>query len=205
MKILHLDSSILGDASVSRELTRLVVDRLRERDARAQVVYRDLGAQPVAHLTGEILATRGAATEQLNELQQREARLDGELLGELEWADLLVIGVPMYNYTLSTGLKAWIDRVAVAGRTFRFTDKGSEGLVKGTKAIIVASSGGMVADTPTDGAYVGYLKTLLNFLGITDIEVVRAEGLAVSDQVRAHALAKAKGHIRELTPVAAVA
>src|SRR5690606_33534107 len=146
----------------------------RERDARAQVVYRDLGAQPVAHLTGEILATRGAATEQLNESQQREARRDAELLGELERADLLGHGVPMDNYTLPTGLKAWIDRVAVAGRTFRFTDQGSEGLVKGKKAIIVASSGGMVADTATDGAYVGYLKTLLNFLGITDIEVVRA-------------------------------
>jgi FMN-dependent NADH-azoreductase len=205
MKILHLDSSILGDASVSRQLTRLVVDRLRERNEGAQVAYRDLGAQPVAHLTGEILATRGAAAEQLNEVQRREARLDAELLDELEWADLLVIGVPMYNYTLPTGLKAWIDRVAVAGRTFRFTDQGSEGLVKGKKAIIVATSGGMVADTPTDGAYVGYLKTLLNFLGITDIEVVRAEGLAVSDQVRVHALAKAKGHIRELTPAAAVA
>jgi FMN-dependent NADH-azoreductase len=205
MKILHLDSSILGDASASRQLTRLAVDRLLQGDASTQVIHRDLGAQPVAHLTGEILATRGTAAEHLNDLQRREAQLDADLLRELEWADVLVIGAPIYNFTVPTGLKAWIDRVAVAGKTFRYTDKGPEGLVKGKKAILVATSGGIYTDSPVDGAYVGYLKALLGFLGITDIEVVRAEGLAISDQVRAHAMAKAKGRIRELGPAAIAA
>ncbi len=195
MNILHLDSSILGDASASRALTRLVVDRLQEGEAPAQVVHRDLGAQPVAHLTGEILATRGTAVEHLNELQRREARLDADLLGELEWADVLVIGAPIYNFTVPTGLKAWIDRVAVAGKTFRYTDQGPEGLLKGKKAIVVATSGGIYTDSPMDGAYVGYLKGLLGFLGITNIEVVRAEGLALGDPVRAQAIAHARDRI----------
>lgn len=198
MNVLHLDSSILGDASVSRKLTREVVEQLRGDDANLNVAYRDLATQPVAHLTGEILATRGTAVDHLNELQAREARLDDELHAELQAADVLVIGAPIYNFSVPTGLKAWIDRVAVAGRTFRYTDKGPEGLVKGKRAIVVATSGGMYADSPMDGAYVGYLKVLLGFLGITDVEVVRAEGLAMGDQVRAHALANARSRIREL-------
>jgi FMN-dependent NADH-azoreductase len=200
MKILHLDSSILGDASASRQLTRMAVDRLLEGDTASRVIYRDLGAQPVAHLTGEILAVRGAGSDQLNDLQRREAQLDAELMSEVESADVLVIGTPMYNYTVASGLKAWIDRIAVAGRTFRYTENGSEGLLKGKKAIIVATSGGIYADSAADGAYVSYLKGFLAFLGITDVTVVRAEGLAISDQVRAHAMAKARGSIEALRP-----
>jgi FMN-dependent NADH-azoreductase len=198
MNVLHLDSSILGEASASRKLTREVVEQLRANDPDLAVVYRDLAAHPIPHLTGEVLATRGTAAGFLNEFQAREARLDADLHAELRAADVLVIGAPLYNFSVPTGLKAWIDRILVAGKTFRYTDKGPEGLVKGKRAIVVATSGGLHADSPVDGAHVGYLKGLLAFLGITDVEVVRAEGLAVSDQVRVHAMAKARGQIRAL-------
>lgn len=198
MKVLQLDSSILGEASVSRQLTRSVVERLRESEAEVEVVQRDLGREPLAHLTPDILATRGTAAELLNDLQNREAKLDEELIAELKSADVVVIGAPLYNFTIPTGLKAWVDRIAVAGQTFRYTEKGPEGLMTGKKAVIVATSGGSYADSPVDTMHVGYLKQLLNFIGITDIEVVRAPGLAVGAEVRAHSLVRAKGQIREM-------
>ncbi len=198
MKVLQLDSSILGEASISRQLTRQVVERILENQPAAKVVHRELGSEPVAHLTGELLATRGTVADLLNELQNREARFDEELIAELKSADVLVIGAPLYNFTVPTGLKAWIDRIAVAGKTFHYTEKGPEGLVTGKKAVIVATSGGSYANSPVDTMHVGYLKQVLNFIGITDIEVVRAPGLAIGAEVRAHSIAKAKGQIREL-------
>lgn len=198
MKVLQLDASILGEASISRQLTRQVVERILENQPDAKVVHRELGSEPVAHLTGELLATRGTVADLLNELQNREARFDEELIAELKSADVLVIGAPLYNFTVPTGLKAWIDRIAVAGKTFHYTEKGPEGLVTGKKAVIVATSGGSYADSPVDTMHVGYLKQVLNFIGITDIEVVRAPGLAIGAEVRAHSIAKAKGQIREL-------
>ena len=204
MNVLQLDSSILGEASVSRQLTREVVEHLRESERDIEVVRRDLGKEPLSHLTPEILATRGTAAELLSELQNREAQLDEALIEELKSADLLVIGAPLYNFTVPTGLKAWIDRIAVAGKTFRYTEKGPEGLVKGKKAVIVATSGGSYADSPVEQMHVGYVKQVLNFIGITDIEVVRAPGLAVGAEVRSHSIAKAKGQIRELFAAQAV-
>jgi len=198
MKVLQLDSSILGEASVSRQLTQSVVEGLRKGETNVHVVHRELGKEPVAHLTPDLLATRGTAVELLNELQNREARLDEELIAELKSADVLVIGAPLYNFTIPTGLKAWIDRIAVAGKTFRYSEKGAEGLMTGKKAVIVATSGGTYADSPVDTMHVGYLKQVLIFIGITDIEVVRAHGLAIGPDVRAHALAKARGQIREM-------
>ncbi len=198
MKVLQLDSSILGEASVSRQLTQSVVEGLRKSGTNVHVVHRELGKEPLAHLTPDLLATRGTAAELLNELQNREARLDEELIAELKSADVLVIGAPLYNFTIPTGLKAWIDRIAVAGKTFRYSEKGAEGLMTGKKAVIVATSGGTYADSPVDTMHVGYLKQVLIFIGVTDIEVVRAHGLAIGPDVRAHALAKARGQIREM-------
>ncbi len=198
MKVLQLDSSILGEASVSRQLTQSVVEGLRKSGTNVHVVHRELGKEPLAHLTPDLLATRGTAAELLNELQNREARLDEELIAELKSADVLVIGAPLYNFTIPTGLKAWIDRIAVVGKTFRYSEKGPEGLMTGKKAVIVATSGGTYADSPVDTMHVGYLKQVLIFIGITDIEVVRAHGLAIGPDVRAHALAKARGQIREM-------
>ncbi|MEO8158863.1 MAG: NAD(P)H-dependent oxidoreductase [Betaproteobacteria bacterium] len=198
MKVLQLDSSILGDASVSRQLTQQVVEGILASDPQATVVHRELGREPVTHLTGELLASRGTDARLLNERQVREARFDDELIAELKAADVLVIGAPLYNFTIPTGLKAWVDRIAVAGKTFRYGAKGPEGLVTGKKAVIVATSGGSYADSPVDTMHVGYLRQVLAFIGVTDIEVVRASGLAIGAEVRAHSIAKAKGQIREL-------
>jgi FMN-dependent NADH-azoreductase len=198
MNILHLDSSILGDASVSRQLGRQVVAQLAGGRTDVKVVHRDLGSAPVAHLDGTILATRGTAADLLNDLQAREAALDAELLAELNAADVLVIGAPLYNFTVPTGLKAWVDRILVAGKTFRYTDKGPEGLVKGKKAVIVATAGGAHAGSPVEAMHTGYLRQVLAFIGVTDVEVVRAEGLAMGAQAREQAIAAAQDRIRGL-------
>jgi len=198
MNVLHLDSSILGDASASRLLTRSVVDGLRAAERDVNVVHRDLGSAPIAHLTPEVLATRGTPAEVLNAVQARESRVDADLLKELEWADTLVIGAPLYNFTIPTGLKAWIDRVTVAGQTFRYTAKGPEGLLRGKRAIVVATSGGAHDGSPVDTMHVGYLETLLGFVGITDVEVVRAEGLGMGPEVRAQAMASAQARIASM-------
>ncbi len=198
MKVLQLDSSILGDASASRQLTHAVVNQLRHGEPDLKVVQRDLGKDPLPHLTPEILATRGTAAELLNELQDRQARLDTELIAELNSADIVVIGAPLYNFTVPTGLKAWIDRIAVAGKTFRYTEQGPDGLLKGNKALIVATSGGAYAGSPVDTMHVGYLKQVLAFLGITDVEVIRADGLALGPEIRAKAMARAQAQIEDL-------
>jgi FMN-dependent NADH-azoreductase len=155
MNVLQLDSSILGEVSASRQLTQSVVERLRESEPGLHVVQRDLGKEPIAHLTPEILATRGSEAELLNELQHREAQLDAELIAELKSADVLAIGAPLYNFTVPTGLKAWIDRIAVAGKTCQYTEKGPVGLVTGKKVVIVATSGGSHAVSPIDDMHVG--------------------------------------------------
>lgn len=194
MKVLHLDSSILGEASASRQLTALITARLHESRSDLEIAYRDLGKHPLAHLTPERLVTRGTAAELRNETQASEAQVDEELIAELKAAELIVIGAPLYNFTIPSGLKAWVDRIVVAGKTFRYTSEGPEGLVKNKKAIIVATSGGNYADTAVDQMHVGYLKQMLNFIGITDIEVVRAAGLAMSEH-RGTSLEKARGQI----------
>lgn len=198
MKVLQLDSSILGEASVSRRLTQEVISRLRDNGPGLELVHRDLGQEPLAHLTPQLFGVRGTPAELMTELQKREARFDEELIDELKSADMLVIGAPLYNFTIPTGLKAWVDRVTVAGKTFRYDEKGPEGLVKGKKAVIVATSGGNYIGTPVDQMHTGYLTHVLNFIGITEVEVVRAQGLNIGPEGRAHALAKARGQIREL-------
>lgn len=198
MNVLHLDSSILGDASASRQLTRAIVDGLRAAERNVNVVHRDLGSTPIDHLTPAVLATRATPAELLSTAQARESRLDADLLRELEWADTLVIGAPLYNFTIPTGLKAWIDRITVAGKTFRYTEKGPEGLLKGKRAIVVATSGGLHGGSPVETMHVGYLRTLLGFVGIADVEVIRAEGLGMGSEVRARAMASAQERIASM-------
>ncbi|HEU0199700.1 MAG TPA: FMN-dependent NADH-azoreductase [Burkholderiaceae bacterium] len=189
MKLLHLDSSILGDASVSRQLTAAIVQTYRVIEPDLEVTYRDLGAQPLEHLSGAALGQPNAQNE--------------TLIDELKAADVLVIGAPMYNFTIPSGLKAWIDRVSVAGKTFRYTEKGPQGLVPDKRTYIVASSGGQYSNTPIATMHVGYLQTLLEFLGIRDIKVIRAEGLALPG-ARDKVLAAAHAEVEALD-VAAMA
>jgi len=184
MQLLHVDSSILGANSASRQLTAEVVDAERRRVPGLKVVYRDLAAEPLGHMSGEhFVAAQGAGVELPQELQH-DVALGQAALAEFLASDIVVIGAPMYNFTIPSQLKSWVDRITVAGQTFSYGPEGVKGLAGGKKVVIVSTRGGLYgAETP--GASLDhqepYLRNLFGFLGITDITVVRAEGLAMSD------------------------
>ncbi len=167
MTILHIDSSITGENSVSRILTRRIVDQLRTADGSVHVIERDVVAQPLAHLTLDALA-------------------DSAVLEEFLAADTVVIGAPMYNFTLSSQLKAWLDRILVAGKTFRYTANGPEGLAGGKRVIVALSRGGFY-DVNSPAAPLEHLETYLTgvfgFIGIRP-EFVHADGIAVGPEQR---------------------
>lgn len=192
MKLLHIDSSVLGANSASRELGAAIVARWRDEVPGLSVQYRDLDADPLPHLDGQALsgAAPAAAAESERVLQQF---LD---------ADIVVIGAPMYNFSIPSTLKAWIDRIAVAGRTFRYTADGPEGLAGGKQVIVASARGGLHSNAPSDFQE-PYLKFIFGFMGIRDIEFVRAEGLGLSPQHRSDAMAAAHAAIGE--PVAQAA
>ena len=186
MKLLHLDTSALGTNSVTRELTAAVVARWQDAQADLNVEYRDLDAQPLPHLTGRSLAKADPA----------QAEADEATLQQFLDADVVVIGAPFYNFSIPSTLKAWIDRVAVAGRTFRYTEAGPEGLAGGKKVVIVSGRGGQYGDSSPADFQEAYLRQVFGFIGVTDLEIVRAEGVAYSPQHRADALAAAHASIR---------
>ena len=193
MQILHLDSSALGAMSVSRQLTAQIVARHLALHPDAKVTYRDLAADPALHLTGAHMAARMGATSD-------DATLNDDLvkgnayMDELFAADVIVIGAPMYNLSIPTPLKAWIDRVAVAGKTFQYTATGPEGLLKGKKAFIASARGGVYSAGSPAAALEhqeSYLTGLLAFIGVTDVKVVRAEGIAFGPEAKEAAIAHA--------------
>ena len=197
MKLLHIDSSILGEGSVSRQLTAKLVSAARSRHRDVQLTYRDLVAQPVGHLTGAHLAVAQGARPESSALQD-DVNAGLTDLETFIAADVVVVGAPMYNHGISSQLKAWIDRIVVAGKTFRYTEKGPQGLAGGKQVFIVSSRGGFYGQgTPT--AFLDhqetYLKTVFGLVGITDIQFIRAEGLATGDDNRAKALESAHGAI----------
>jgi len=193
MKILHVDASILGESSVSRQLSAAIVARLREAHPEATVTYYDLGAQPIGHLTGEHLAAAQGALAENASLQQDVAR-GQQALEDFLGAGVVVVGAPMYNFSVSSQLKAWIDRLAVAGKTFRYTEKGPQGLAGGKKVIVASSRGGCYGPetpaAPLDHQET-YLRGIFGFFGITDVAFIRAEGLNVSADHRQASIAAA--------------
>ncbi|MEO7338750.1 MAG: FMN-dependent NADH-azoreductase [Caldimonas sp.] len=201
MKLLHLDSSALGAASVSRRLSAEIVARQRALHADLQVTYRDLAADPALHLNGAHMAARGGATNQ-------DPTIDADLLkgnaylDELLAADIVVIGAPMYNFSIPTPLKSWVDRIAVAGKTFRYTAAGPVGLLEGKRAFIASARGSVYPAGQPAAAnehQESYLIGLLSFLGLTDVKVVRAEGLAFGPEAKEAAIAHALDDIAALT------
>ncbi|MGF6094162.1 FMN-dependent NADH-azoreductase [Pseudomonas sp. 18175] len=197
MKLLHIDSSILGDNSASRQLSAGVVKAWQAAEPGVEVTYRDVAAEGINHFSGATLGALGTPAEQRSAAQQQEAELSAKTLAEFLAADAVVIAAPMYNFTIPTQLKAWIDRIAVAGQTFRYTEAGPEGLCGNKKVIVVSTSGGLHAGQATGVAHEDYLKVLLGFLGITDIEFVRAHGLAYGDEFRTKSLSDANVLINE--------
>ncbi|MBD8235558.1 MULTISPECIES: FMN-dependent NADH-azoreductase [Pseudomonas] len=197
MKLLHIDSSILGDNSASRQLSAGVVKAWQAAEPSVEVTYRDLASDAINHFSGATLGALGTAADLRDAAQKHEAELSASSLAEFLAADAIVVGAPMYNFTIPTQLKAWIDRIAVAGQTFRYTEAGPEGLCGNKKVIIVSTAGGLHAGQASGAAHEGYLKLLFGFLGITNIEIVRAEGLAYGDEVRSKSLSDANVLIQE--------
>jgi FMN-dependent NADH-azoreductase len=197
MKLLHIDSSILGDNSASRQLSRDVVEAWKDAEADVVVTYRDLAADAISHFSAQTLVAAGTSAELRDAALQHEADLSAATMTEFLAADAVVIAAPMYNFTVPTQLKAWIDRIAVAGQTFSYTEAGPQGLCGGKKLVIVSTAGGLHAGQPSGVGHEDYLKLLFGFLGITDIEIVRAEGLAYGDDMRNKAMSEAKAQIGE--------
>jgi FMN-dependent NADH-azoreductase len=197
MKVLHLDSSILGDHSASRQLSRSVVETFKAANPGAEVVYHDLAAEDRNHFSGASLAAAGTPADARNAAQQQEVEANEATLQEFLDSDVVIIGAPVYNFSIPSQLKAWYDRVAVAGRTFRYTENGPEGLCAGKKVIIVSTAGGVHVGQPTGAGHEGLLKILFGFIGITDLEFVFAHGLSYGDEPRAAALSAAQKRIAE--------
>lgn len=185
MNILHLDSAITGDRSASRKLSSAIARKVSAAHPDASLTYRDLADAPLDHLT-------------LPAFGESEARA---LLEEFKAADIVVIGAPMYNFTISSQLKAWIDRIAIAGETFRYTENGAEGLMGGKRVVIGLSRGGMYGEESgqRDSEFAErYLSTIMAFMGITDVTFVIAEGLAIDEETRARSIEAALERVEEL-------
>jgi FMN-dependent NADH-azoreductase len=192
MKLLHLDASSLGQHSVSRELSAAIVAQIAQANPAVNVTYRDLSAQPLPHWVPVMDADSDAA-------KQSQGVLD-----EFLAADVVVIGAPMYNFSIPSQLKAWIDRVSVAGKTFRYTENGPEGLAGGKRVIIASSRGGIYAGpTAALDHQETYLRVMFGFWGIDNLEFVRAEGVAISAETKAKAIAAARETIDSLAAKAA--
>jgi FMN-dependent NADH-azoreductase len=190
MTLLHIDSSILGDNSASRQVSAAIVARLKTLDPDLPVVYRDLAAAPPSHLGGAQVAARfGAPIE--DEAVRAEIANDDAVLSEFLAADTVVIGAPMYNFTLPSQLKAWIDRILVAGKTFSYSENGPVGLAGDKRVIAALSRGNFYGAGAPAAAFEhaeSYLRTVFAFIGVTRLEFVTAEGLQISPDHRAKGL-----------------
>lgn len=198
MNILQIDSSVLGDNSASRALTAQIVANLRQQNPDATVTVRDLDREALPHLGNGLLPVLGGPKDGLDPVQQAELERTEALLKEFLEADVLVVGVPQYNFAIPSQLKAWIDRIAQAGRTFRYTENGPVGLAGGKRAIIVSSRGGVRQDASQLDLHEITIDAVFRFLGITDIQYVRAHGLAMGPDARAEGLAAANRDIAAL-------
>jgi FMN-dependent NADH-azoreductase len=190
VKLLHIDSSILGAGSASRQLTSEIVSRWRSDYPGLEVRYTDLSVQELPHFSSKSLAA------QPNEERARDAATLADFLA----ADVIVIGAPMYNFSIPSQLKAWIDRVTVAGKTFRYTEAGPQGLAGGKKVIVAISRGGVYAPNAPGEFAESYLKFLFAFLGIDSVTFVRAEGLALSPEHRRTGINSALAAIGGIAP-----
>ncbi|NIJ19344.1 FMN-dependent NADH-azoreductase [Sphingomonas naasensis] len=191
MKLLHLDSSIQGETSASRAVSAAIVARLRATHEGLDTRYRDLAADPLPHLTLPGYATGEAAA----------------VLDEFLEADIVVIGAPMYNFGMPSQLKAWFDHILVAGKTFRYGANGPEGLAGAKKVIVALSRGGVYSQgpaAPMEHAE-AHLRTMLGFIGVSDVEFVVAEGVALGAEQRETAIEAAFAHAGRIAPVAAAA
>jgi FMN-dependent NADH-azoreductase len=197
MQLLHIDSSVLGSNSASRALSSEIVARQMALHPGIQVIHRDLATDAALHLSSDHLAAwQGGAVQ--DAVLGADLAKGGAYLNELFAADIIVIGAPMYNFSIPSQLKAWIDRVVVAGKTFRYGASGAEGLLKDKKVFIASSRGNVYAAGSPASAFEhheSYLTGVLSFIGLTDVTIVRAEGLAFGAEAKEAAMSKARANI----------
>jgi FMN-dependent NADH-azoreductase len=194
-KVLVLKSSILAGYSQSSQLADFYVEEAKAKGD--QVTVRDLAADPIPVLDGELVGALRPSDAPLSPRQQEALELSNALIDELQAHDVVVIAAPMYNFNIPTQLKNYFDLVARAGVTFRYTEAGPEGLVKGKRAVILSSRGGIHKDTPSD-LLTPYVKLFLGFIGITDVNFVFAEGIAYGPEVATKATDEAKSAIKQI-------
>lgn len=203
MKLLHIDSSILSAHSVSRQLTKDTVAQWVSNHPDTTVDYLDLAVDTPSHLSADSLGFRAPAGADQTDVQKRENAISEALVTQFLAADVIVVGAPLYNFSIPSQLKSWIDRIAQVGRTFTYTETGPKGLAGG-KTVIVASTRGGVYSTNDWGRAAehqeSYLQTVLGFFGVTDVRFVRAEGVAMGGDAKALALDSAS---RDITAAAA--
>jgi FMN-dependent NADH-azoreductase len=199
MKILQVNSSARSEGSHSTALAHDIVQRLQAAHPDATLAVRDLARHPHPALDEPTLGALFTPAEQRTPAQAARVALDDALIAEVQAADVVVIGAPMYNFAITSLLKNWIDAIARAKVTFQYTANGPEGLLKNKKVYVVLARGGQYRDTPAD-TQVPYLKTVLAFLGMTDVQFVYAEGLAMGPDAERQALASARAQIEEAVP-----
>ena len=192
--ILYLNSSVRSTGSVSRQLSGEFIEKLKAAHPGANVVTRDLAANPLPHLSESMVGAYFTPPEQRTEEQKQLIKTSDEVVAELLAADIVVVGAPMYNFSVSSTLKSWIDHVARAGVTFKYTETGPVGLVQGKKFVIFTSRAGVYSSGPAQAMdfQETYLRGVLGFLGITDVTFVSAEGLAMGDEAVNSALANGR-------------
>ena len=195
-KILVVDSSP-RTASLSRKFTNDIAGKLAEQHNDAKITHRDLAAKPLPHLTDDVITAFYTRPEKRDDNLRNAIALSDAAIAELQAADVIVIGAPMWNFNIPSALKAWIDHVVRSGVTFAYGAKGPEGLVKGKKAIVVVTSGGVYSTGPAQGMdfQATYLRSVLGFIGITDVSFVRAEGVSMGDAAYTQAIASAEAQM----------
>ena len=194
--LLQIHASIQGPQGQSSQLADEFAAQWCAANPGGRVVTRDIGTHPVPHLTAERFAAFLAKPEARTPEQRAVAGFSDALIEELRRADVIVLGLPLYNFGVPSSLKAYIDHIARAGVTFRYGEKGPQGLITGKKVYVCATRGGLYANTPLD-TETAYVRDVLRFLGLTDVEFIYAEGLALSEAVKAEALGKARALIRQ--------
>ncbi|EJL85503.1 acyl carrier protein phosphodiesterase [Herbaspirillum sp. CF444] len=195
--LLHIDSSARLNGSITRQLSAAYVEQWQAKNQGGKVVQRDLATSDIPHISEALLGAYFTPADQRSAEQQSIIALSDKLVDELLAADTLVIGIPMYNFAPPSAFKAWIDHVCRAGRTFSYSDKGPVGLVAGKRAIVILSRGGVYSEGPAQALdFQGtYIRSVLNFIGITDVELVIAEGVAMGEEKSKQAIAQAQERI----------
>ena len=195
--LLQINTSLNSNQGQSSQLANRLVANWKAKHADGNVVVRDLAAQPVPHLDEARFGAFLTKPEDRTPEQQEVAAFSDALIDELKAADVVVLGLPLYNFGIPSTLKAWIDHIARAGSTFRYTDTGPVGLLTGKKVYVLATRGGKYAGTPLD-SQTDYIRAFFGFLGMTDIEFVYAEGLAMGEEPKQAALAEARQQLERL-------